>query len=80
MNDLKDELTYVIVVILVLDVVVLVDECLQDTVLLHTKLKVETKVRITQNHFEATQTLLKKAENSTISNLITKLRNLQVNA
>ena len=51
---LKGELTYVIVMILIPNVVVLVDERLHDGVLLHTKLEVEPQVRVTKNHFEIT--------------------------
>ena len=66
---LKGELTYVIVMILIPNVVVLVDERLHDGVLLHTKLEVEPQVRVTKNDFEITQASLKKAERSTMRKL-----------
>ena len=57
-----DSATYVIVVVVVIDVVVLMNKSLQYWVLLHTKLKVQAKVGIAQDHFEVVQTTLEKAE------------------
>ena len=54
--------TYVIVVVVVIDVVVLMNKSLQYWVLLHTKLKVQAKVGIAQDHLEVVQTTLEKAE------------------
>ena len=48
--------------VVVIDVVVLMNKSLQYWVLLHTKLKVQAKVGIAQDHLEVVQTTLEKAE------------------
>ena len=53
--------TYVIVVVVVIDVVVLMNKSLEYWMLLHPKLKVQSKMRIAQDHLELVQTTLEKA-------------------
>ena len=54
--------TYVIVVVVVIDVVVLMDKSLQYRVLLDPKLEIQAKMGVSQDHLEVVQAAFEKAE------------------